>query len=91
METLTKEQRHEAYKIALEKIKSGEELFMCNAVLRAHFKSHDISGCSFSDFDFFELNDKKPSNASHAWFGLCDKNAIQKRIEILEQCIKETE
>ena len=88
MKTLTKEQRHEVYKTALERIQNNKDIYSCNAILRAVNNDNPPCGLNIKDYNFTEFFDKKPLCSGFVWFS--GPESKQKRIEILTQCIEET-
>lgn len=88
--TFTKEERNAIYRKALESIESENQYFICVAIGEAAVQIHGHA--DFSEvYDFPEFAKHMPINKGkhEAWFGLADEGR-PKRIEVLEQCIRET-
>ncbi len=95
MRELTKAERHEVYKLALdgvhERYNDGAFTWMCPAISEAC----TLLGFSFKTYTQFpEFHSKKPETANMiSWFPVVMFNREQgynKRIELLTQCIAET-
>jgi len=92
MVELNKKQRNAIYKAAKQEILNRHYCFLCNrcksaicTILNVNYKE---SGKYFECL--IELLNKKPKNTEYLWFSDDDVDANKKRMDILEQCIKET-
>ena len=78
--------KKEVFKGALERIESGKDLFMCNAIER-------VAGChkaAFKEFpEILKFKPKDKGNASAWWYA--DEEGKQNRIRVLKTLIEECE
>ena len=90
----TKNQRHRIYKEALQKIESGENQYMCNALKSAISKTTDCY-IGYGDYskilklkEFVSLIPEGETIGINAWWeNLSDREAKLKRIQYLNKCI----
>jgi len=96
MEKLTKEQRNHVYRRALincnQRFNDKINTWMCSCIEDA-LRSLNIPIEIMHEGQFIEFNSKRPNSASMFWFPTAEygyEGSYEKRIEILTQCIEET-
>lgn len=90
---LTRQQKIEVLKYAIDKIRSGQEIFMCVAIERGYsiLEECEYEDCLYAVKRIPELLSYKPSSimqaSRDAWF-LEDQEGRMRRIEILNEILE---